>query len=87
LDAGKCEELLADTQGDDAYSTLFRGIAEGCLGQYGPARADLDKAVMLLYNAPLGERDDTCGTATLLKWAYETYLQFPITPICPLYEH
>jgi len=96
---GACQPLLdatkkspdapSDTiaQAATAYATLYRGAAEGCLGQLAAAATDLAQARKLLAALDTDTTgnfaiDRTCQPQRLLVWAYEAYLDQTVAISC-----
>jgi hypothetical protein len=71
-----------------AYATLYKGIAEGCLGQTSAATTDLDQATKLLaaLDPTKAPTDKSCQPQMLLVWAYDSYLNQKVPLVCPAPE-
>lgn len=97
---GACQPVLDDVQrppeafsdgikdAATAYATLYKGAAEGCLGQPTAAATDLAQARELLAvletNHPGNIAiDKSCQPGKLLAWAYDTYLNQTVAVVCP----
>jgi hypothetical protein len=95
VDSGACKPVLDALQtlppapsddiqnATDTYAALYRGAAEGCLGDLAAARVDLGSAAQRLpgLNPANSATDLTCQPQMLLIWAYATYLE-PISLDC-----
>ncbi|MDQ6613244.1 MAG: hypothetical protein M3083_00365 [Actinomycetota bacterium] len=92
---GECQKLLDDvalrgadagnaTGGGPGYVSLYRGIAEGCLGMFDRARSDLAEARRLRVGLlDDGSADPTCNPQLLLVFGFNKYLNTVISPTCP----
>lgn len=90
--AGQCQPLLDKIHTDikdpekaydpdNQYVALYRGIAEGCVGQLTAARTDLGEARQVgLDDNETG--DPSCNAQRLLAFGFDTYLNTPISPRC-----
>lgn len=91
---GNCRPLLDSVQGplgraaagEDGgapYVSLYKGIAEGCLGQLQAARRDLSRARDVGLGPDETSKDRTCNAQLLLVFGFATYLNEDISPKCP----
>ncbi len=91
---GSCLPLLDSVQGPlgrDAaratggapYVSLYKGIAEGCLGRVEAARTSLGQARQVGLGPDETSRDPTCNAQLLLAFGFATYLNVDISPTCP----
>jgi hypothetical protein len=91
---GNCLPLLDSVQGrlgrDAAretggapYVSLYKGIAEGCLGRVQAARTSLGQARQVGLGPDEISMDATCNAQLLLVFGYATYLNEEISPTCP----
>ncbi|HWC11243.1 MAG TPA: hypothetical protein VG455_08475 [Acidimicrobiales bacterium] len=99
LDAGvtpaQCRRLLASVQGElgteagqqtggPPYVFLYRGIAQGCLGNLQAARSDLGRArAGDVGLGPEPSTDFTCNAQRLLVFGFDNFLDERISPSCP----
>jgi hypothetical protein len=91
---GNCRPLLdsvrgplgvaaAQQTGGPPYVALYRGIAEGCLGQLQAARSSLGQARQVGLGPDEISTDFTCNAQRLLVFAFATFLNQEISPTCP----
>ncbi len=91
---GNCLPLLESVQGrlgrDAAretggapYVSLYKGIAEGCLGRVQAARISLGKARQVGLGPDEISMDFTCNAQLLLVFGFATYLNEDVSPTCP----
>lgn len=91
---GNCLPLLNSVQGElgrDAaqetggapYVSLYKGIAEGCLGRVQAARTSLGQARQVGLGPDEISIDATCNAQLLLVFGFATYLKEDIRPTCP----
>ena len=91
---GSCVPLLESVQGrlgrDAAretggapYVSLYRGIAEGCLGRVQAARTSLGQARQVGLGPDETSAEPTCNAQLVLVFGFATYLNTDISPTCP----
>lgn len=91
---GSCRPLLDSVQGrlgraaaretgGEPYVLLYRGIANGCLGNLQAARHDLTAARHVGLGPDDTSRDRTCNAQLLLAFGFAAYLDETISPVCP----
>ncbi|HEX8769915.1 MAG TPA: hypothetical protein VF711_04015 [Acidimicrobiales bacterium] len=80
---GKLGRDAADDAGGPRYVSLYKGIAEGCLGELQAARNDLGQARQVGLGPDETSKDTTCNAQLLLVFGFDTYLDQQIGPACP----
>ena len=80
---GKLGRDAAEETGGTPYVSLYKGIAEGCLGRAQAARTSLGQARQVGLGPDEISMDATCNAQLLLVFGFATYLNEDIRPNCP----